>query len=355
MSKSKNNLYAVILAGGSGTRFWPLSRKKKPKQFIDIQGQGSLLQETLARIQSKIPGKNVYIVTGAIYKKEILSQVKKYKVPAKNILLEPNGKNTAPAIGWAAALIHKQNPDAVLAVLPSDHLISNKRKYLSALNQAVQLAQKEYLVTMGIKPTRPETGYGYLKTSKKRIAGKTVVVVDQFKEKPTLPVAKKFVKQGNYYWNSGMFIWRADVILNEFKMHIPKLYRYLAKGSSQAYIKKVWNKFPSISIDYGILEKAKKVGAIPAADIGWSDLGSWESLFDVLAKKKKDVVKRGDAFDVESKASLVWSSKKFVATIGLDNLVVVDTDDALLICQKDRSQDVRQVVEYLKSNRRPEL
>jgi len=213
---TKANVYAVILAGGMGTRFWPVSRKSNPKQFLNITGKGSLLQDTLARIKPMVSGSRIFIVTNASYRKAIERQVARFRIPKENILLEPSGKNTAPAICWAAAKIHKIDPDAIITVLPADHLIANRRKFTKVLREAISLAQDEYLVTLGIVPTRPETGYGYLQTEKRKVNGRSLVKVKQFKEKPSLAKAKQFIKRKNYFWNSGMFVWKSSVILKEF-------------------------------------------------------------------------------------------------------------------------------------------
>jgi len=368
--KKNSNHHAVILAGGSGTRFWPMSRKANPKQFLNITGNTSLLQETLKRIRSKIPAKNVLIVTNRNYASQIRKQVKAFKIPLNNILYEPEGKNTAPAVCWAAAKIYHANPQAIMAVLPSDHLILKTKKYLNCLSRAFQLASKNYLVTFGIQPTRPETGYGYLKTATAESAeGKrrlhrdlrsqrlpfAASVVAEFTEKPNLAKAKQFIRNKNYYWNSGMFIWKTEIILNEFKRHQPKIYKLVGEKYSQKYINRVWKKLPSISIDYGILEKAKNVAAIPALNIGWSDLGSWESLTEVLAKDKKNNIFKGDVININSNSTFIWGQKRCIAAIGLKNLIVIDTPDALLICPKDQSQNVKDIVTFLQKSKRPEF
>ena len=347
--------YAVILAGGSGTRFWPMSRQSYPKQFLSIANKGSLLEQTVKRISSLIKGENILIVTNKRFKKEIEKQLKSYKIPSKNILLEPEGKNTAPAICWAAVRIYQMNPKAVMAVLPSDHLIVKTQSFLKLLRKAKQLANEDYLVTLGIVPTRPETGYGYLKTAQRKVKNQSITIVEKFTEKPSLSVAKKFVKQKKYFWNSGMFIWRAEVILEEFKKLQPSIYKLLGSKSSTNHINRVWKKLPSISIDYGILENAKKVAAVPANNIGWSDLGSWESLSEELDSDKKGNIIKGDVLAIDNKDCMVFSQHKFVAAIGLNNVTVVDTKDALLICRTDQSQKVKDVVTTLLKQKRNEI
>ncbi|MCK5260459.1 MAG: mannose-1-phosphate guanylyltransferase, partial [Candidatus Omnitrophica bacterium] len=271
-----SHVYAVILAGGSGTRFWPVSRKSNPKQFLNITGDGTLLQETLERIKPMFEGKHVFIVTNAVYCKTVERQISRFRIPKANLLLEPEAKNTAPPIAWAAAKIQKIDPDAVMAVLPSDHLILEQKKFLKVLREAVWLAKEDNLITLGIRPTRPDTGYGYLKTDKKKVNGKAALKVEKFTEKPSQAKARQFLKSKKYFWNSGMFIWKSSVILEEFAKHLPGVLRVLDGKTATAHVRQVWRRMPSVSIDYGILEKAKNVVAVPASGIGWSDLGSWE-------------------------------------------------------------------------------
>lgn len=351
MNKLTSKLYAVILAGGSGTRFWPFSRKSRPKQFLDIAGKESLLKETLRRVNSKVSPGRIFIAAGAAHHKKIKKQIASFRIPPGNYLLEPSGKNTAPAIFWAAGRIHALDKDAVITVLPSDHLIENREGFLKVLDRAVKLAEKDYLVTLGIVPTRPETGYGYLKT--KRLKG--VLRVEKFTEKPSRKKAEMFLKGKRYLWNSGMFVWKASVILEEFKRYQPKIYGLLGKKHSSAEVRKAWKKLPSISVDYAILEKSKRVAAVPAKSIGWSDLGSWEALFEVLKKDAKRNVLRGNIFSSDCKDTLIWAGKRTVAAVGLNNLVIVDTPDALLVCRKDLSQKIRDVIAYLKKNRKTSL
>ena len=347
------NLYAVILAGGSGTRFWPLSRKSNPKQFLKMIGEHSLLQETLARISPRVKGANVLIVTNKDHRKKVEQQTAAFKVSRKNILLEPEGKNTAPAIAWAAAHIHAQDPNAVMMVLPSDHLILNPKVFLNYVDEAVKLAEQKYLVTMGIVPTRPETGYGYLNIKSFKRFGKTVWKVKKFTEKPSLNLAKRFVQARTYLWNSGMFLWKTSVILDAFTQYLPEVAKSFRgyRGS----VNRFWSQLPSISIDYGILEKSNHVVTVPAKDMGWSDLGSWESLAEIRKKDTHGNAIQGQVIQLQCKNSLIFADQRLVSVIGLDNVIVVDTPDALLICKKDQSQHVRDIVAALKKNKQHQL
>ena len=340
----KNNLYAVILAGGSGTRFWPLSRSAMPKQFLPLMGGHSLFEKTLERIKSEVKPDHIYIVGNLNLREPIARQTARFHIPKANVLLEPSGKNTAPAIAWASFLIGQRNPDAVMAVLPSDHLIEHSQAFLKILHQAFHLAVQNYLVTLGIAPTRPETGFGYLKT--KRVG--QVFCVEQFVEKPDRKRAQKYLKAKNFYWNSGMFVWKARVILEELEQHLPAVYHAFYVPSA---VSKVWEKLPSISIDYGVMEKSKRVVCVPARNIGWSDLGSWESLYESSPKNTDGNVFCGNVVALDSKNIFAWGKKRVIAAIGLENLVIVDTDDALLICRKDQSQKVKNIVDILKKKR----
>lgn len=338
------DLHIVILAGGSGTRFWPLSRKDKPKQFLKIFGGKTLFQMTIERVRPAVSPENIWIVTNKNFLPIIKSQLGQRLASSVQLLLEPSGKNTAPAIAWAASRIYKKNKNAVMAVLPADHLIQEPKAFLKHLKEAVLLARSHYLVTLGISPTRPETGYGYLKT----VRTGQVLRVTRFIEKPDLSNAKKFLRSKDYYWNGGIFIWRAQTILSEFQKYLPKVYRVLSKRCDDASVRKAWHSLPGISIDYGILEKAKHVAAVAAGDMDWSDVGSWEALHEVLAKDKSGNVLRGNVMAIDSKNTLVMAGKRTVAAVGLEGFIVVDTDDAILICPKDRSQHVRQCAEKAK-------
>ena len=258
----QHDIYAVILAGGSGTRFWPLSRRSKPKQFLDVTGKGTFFTQTLKRIKPLAASRNIFINTNKDHRKQVM-QALPCPVPSSNILLEPEGKNTGPAVCWAASRIYSRDPDAVLVVLPSDHFISNDPKFLEVIREAIDLAKKDYLVTLGINPTRPETGYGYLKALSVVRNGRRIFKVQKFTEKPALVKAQQFLRSRNYLWNSGMFIFKAAVILDEYKRHLPKVYKFLGDNPPHGLIEKIWKKLPSVSIDYGILEKSNNVVTVP--------------------------------------------------------------------------------------------
>ena len=354
MHSQNKNAYAVILAGGSGTRFWPLSRHEEPKQFLKMIGESSLLQETLKRVQPLVSPRNVLIVSNHLYQHKIHKQLKEFGVLKENILLEPEGKNTAPAIAWAAFRISRLNPESVMMVLPSDHMITQSQNFLKNLREAIDLAEKRYLVTLGIVPTRPETGYGYLKIKERKIGSRKIQWVEEFVEKPSLPKAQKFLKERKYLWNSGMFVWKTAVILEAFHRLLPEVYHLLKSNHDDRSIPKVWKKLPSVSIDYGILEKSHDVVTVPASNIGWSDLGSWEALAEIFASNEQGNILRGDVLEIDCKNTFVFGHKRLIATVGLNDLVVVDTPDALLICQKKQSQKIKDIVGLLKQQNRPQ-
>ncbi len=351
----KKDLYCVLLAGGSGTRFWPLSRQVRPKQFLKIVGAQSLFEQTLSRIRSQVPARNILVVTSRRYKTLVRRQAKAFRIPAANFLYEPEGKNTAPAIAWAASRIYSKDRDAVMAVLPSDHLIANPSVFLGCLKEAVGLARQNFLVTFGIVPTRPETGYGYLRTKAIRWEGKRVLTVEQFIEKPPLDKAKVYARSRNFFWNSGMFVWKASVIREELKFYLPEIFLFFIHRNDQAYAQKIWKDLPGISIDYGVLEKSRRVAAVPAAGIGWSDVGSWEALLTVLPKDGKGNSLEGNVVPIDCAKTLVKGGKKLIALVGLEGIAVVDTPDALLVGRLDQSQKLRDVIAALKAKKRKEI
>jgi mannose-1-phosphate guanylyltransferase/mannose-6-phosphate isomerase len=342
-----DHIYAVILAGGFGTRFWPASRQDKPKQFLQIVQNRTLLELTVARIKPLVAPKNIFIVTNRRYKKETAAQLSKFKIPSGNIMLEPSGKNTAPAICWAAARIHRRDARAVTLCLPSDHMIVHEARFLRCVRLAITAARRGFLVTFGIVPTRPETGYGYLRTAKMKGLSAGVVRVVTFTEKPSRPAAQRFVKSGRYFWNSGMFVWTTETILQEMQKHLPQVARLIVRDPSPASIGRQWPKLPKISIDYGVLERSDRVVAVVSDGLGWSDLGSWESLWETLKKDKNGNVHLGRVKAVGSRGCLVYAHRRQVALIGLNDCIVADTDDCLLVCKRQDSQKVKEIVETL--------
>lgn len=343
--------YAVILAGGVGSRFWPFSRELEPKQFMKIIGESSLLQAAIQRLKGIIQPRRIYIVTNNIYFYEVKAQVAKFRIPDKNIILEPEGKNTAPAIGLCAKLIGRFDKDALLLVLPSDHYIKNVKNFRNTLNKTIYAARNNLLVTIGIKPNAPSTGYGYIKAGKKK---KGYICVEKFLEKPDLAKAEKYLKDKNFYWNSGMFAWKAGVFLEETKKYLPRLYASLRQINSVNDIPKVWPAIKPISVDYGIMEHSKRIALI-AADFYWTDLGSWDALSEVFLKDKKGNIFNGDTLDLDSRGVCVFSrGNRLISTVGIKNMVIADTPDALLVCDRNKTQDVKRLVEKLKLLKRKE-
>ncbi len=343
--------YAVILAGGVGSRFWPFSRELEPKQFMKIIGDSSLLQSTVERIKGVVPFNNIFIITNNIYFYEVKAQVAKFSIPDKNIILEPQGKNTAPAIGLCAKLISRIDKDAVLLVLPSDHYIKNLENFKSTLKKAIACAKNNFLVTIGIKPTLSSTGYGYIKVDGKKNG---YLTVEKFLEKPDLNKAKKYFKDKLFYWNSGMFIWKASVFLEEIKIYLPKLYANLQMINSVNDISRVWPKIEAISIDYGIMEHSRRIALIPS-DFYWTDLGSWAALAEIFPKDKRGNISAINVLNHNSQGVCVFSrSNRLISTIGLNDIVIADTPDALLVCDRSKTQDVKNLVEKLKSLNRKE-
>jgi len=340
-------LYGVILAGGSGTRFWPLSRSQYPKQVLRLLGSESLLQATIERLLPRIPLSRLAVVSNAAQADAINLDLFRKGWTDIRMWLEPMGRNTAAAVGLAAVLLPRETDDEILAIFPADHYIGNQAEFFHALNWGIELAEAGYLVTFGIKPSRPDTGYGYIK------AGKVVEDVScgfhcaAFIEKPALDRARFFLEDGGYYWNSGMFLFRRDVILEALARHVPALYQELyLLGEGKQSVEEAYRKIPSISLDHGIMEKAGNVAMVPA-DFEWSDVGTWEAFYDLMEKDKHGNAIGGRVEDMDSRNCLIFAQNRLVATIGLEDLIVVDTDDASLVCHRDRVQDVKHLVERL--------
>jgi mannose-1-phosphate guanylyltransferase len=351
--------FAVIMAGGVGARFWPASRKARPKQLLDLAGGGTtMIAATLARIAPAIPADRVLVVTGRVTAAAVRAALP--AVPPANVLAEPVGRNTAPCIGWAALHARRRDPAAVLAVLPSDHLIGKPAAFLAALRTAVAAAREGALVTCGVAPDRPETGFGYVELGEPVADG--VRRVARFVEKPDLETAKGYLASGRFVWNSGMFFFSAARVLDEIARQMPELARGLeaidagiAAGDEAAVVERVFPTLPAQSIDYGVMERAAGIACVPA-EIGWSDLGSWAAAHDHSAKDAAGNAFGADVVAVGSRGCLVRAPReRLVALVGVEDLVVVDTGDALLVCRKDRAQDVKPVLDELKRRGRGDL
>jgi mannose-1-phosphate guanylyltransferase/mannose-6-phosphate isomerase len=352
---------AVILAGGKGTRFWPLSRENCPKQMLNIVGEDTLLRQTIKRLDGSIPLDNVWIVTTDILAQDIRFHLKPLGKAAERIhyIIEPSGRNTAPAIALAAITLNKLSPDSVMVVMPSDHIIRDTKQFHDKLRLAIEAAQEGYLVSFGIVPTRPETVYGYIRSGKPfQNSCDGIFHAEGFFEKPNAKTAESFVCQGSYYWNSGIFVWKTAKILKEIESHLPSVYQGLKKISelndeSGDTTKDLYAALESISIDHGIMEKSRDVLVIPA-DFGWCDLGNWTALGDVLEGDERGNILHGNAIDIGSENCTVIAGDRVLATIGLKDLVVIDTADATLVSSKEMVHEVRKVVEILKRNNREE-
>jgi len=355
MTSKDRPIYAVIMAGGSGTRLWPRSRKRKPKQLLDIVSSRTMIQETVERLSPLVESSHTIIVVGEIHFKEIDQQLA--HIPTENIIIEPEGRNTAPCIGLAATHIRALEKNAIMVVLPSDHLIQNASRFRKIIGAAARVAQRgSHLVTIGITPTFPETGYGYIQVGDKvdTVNGEDAYRVAAFTEKPSLAVAKKFLKSGDYMWNSGMFVWSVETILDEIRVHLPDLYDglmkmqgALGKNNESKVIQKVYASLKSESIDFGVMEKAKEV-LLLKGDFGWNDIGSWAAMEQLWPKDKNGNFLNAEVVSIESTGNIIHSTKKLVAVIGLKDIVIIETEDALLVCAKDRAPDVRRAVDELK-------
>lgn len=350
---------ALIMAGGRGERFWPRSRKSLPKQFLSLTDDGkTMIQLTVERISPLVDLEDIYIATNKDYKQLALDQLP--GIPEENILCEPIGRNTAPCIGLGAVHMAKKYGDSVMLVLPSDHLIKFNKMYLSTVREASKLAeQNTNLVTIGITPDYPETGYGYIKFDSHEVEGRAFKV-ERFVEKPTLEVAKEYLASEEYLWNSGMFIWKVSSILKNMQQFMPDTYeRLMAIKASigtpeqEAVLDKEFHAIEPLSIDYGIMEKAENIYILPGT-FGWDDVGSWLAVERIKKTNEFGNVVNGNIITVNTKNSIIQGDKKLIAAVGLEDLIVVDTDDATLICAKDSAGDIKKVLENLKICNRDE-
>ena len=354
-------MYALIMAGGSGTRLWPRSRGSCPKQLLGLLSERTMLQEACQRITPLVPDDKIFVVTNETYTDVVRQQIP--QVPAANVIGELEGHGTAPCIGLSALYLRQLDPEAVMAVLTADHYIEKADELRRALGAAAQVTEEGRLVTLGIEPDRPATGYGYIHRSEKlaQVSGLDVYRVQEFTEKPDLATAQAFVESGRYYWNSGMFIWKVATILREFEKLMPQFYAQLmeidaALGTAEerAVLERVWPQVENETIDYGIMERAEDVAVIPV-DIGWSDVGDWTALSGLLpADGKGNVVVVGQHVGLDTKGCLIHGSRRLVTTIGLEGMIIIDTEDALLVCPRERAQDVKKLVDMLKEMGRDE-
>jgi len=351
-------MHSVIMAGGSGTRFWPMSRKDKPKQLLKIIGDQTMLQMTVDRLSKCKNTNEIYISTrkdlSAVIKKEITN------VKPKNIIAEPSGKNTAPCIGLSAMHISKVDGEAVMGIFPADHLIVGHRSFEKALNHASKTAiKKDALVTIGIQPTFPSTAYGYIQYDPdSRVNKLDAFPVRTFAEKPHINTAKRFLESEDFLWNSGIFIWKVNVFMDELGRHMPELSSQLWKISKRIKSGKsytdIWSEIVPESIDYGLLEKAKNIYVVKSS-FRWNDLGSWNAVYDELPKRKDGNLIRGSGIVIDGKNNFIQNEDRFTAVIGLDNVVVISTDNATLVVNKDNVEDVRKAVDYLKNKNKLDL
>jgi mannose-1-phosphate guanylyltransferase len=353
--------YAVIMAGGTGTRLWPLSRKNYPKQALTLAGDKSMFQHAVDRVRPVFPLERILVVTRREHASLLMEQVP--ELPPENFILEPEGRGTAPAIGLATIHLQQRDPDAIMAILTADHFISDTERFCKVLVTAENFAADDSIVTLGIRPASASTGFGYIEHGFEmgERDGFQILMVKCFTEKPSPSEAEKMVSSGRYSWNSGMFIFRAGRMLEEFGRQMPEFYsrlleiqNSLSTSDYQTTLDWHWPRIAKQTIDYGIMERAGRVIVIPV-EIGWTDVGSWGSLFDFLPADASGNVLVGDHLDIETQRTLVFGKKRLVATLGVKDLIIVDTEDALLVCSREHDQQVKRIVERLEDLKQGQL
>ncbi len=352
-----DNFYALIMAGGGGTRLWPLSRRQRPKQMLPLVSKDSMFRVSVTRLAPLFPPERIFIITGQNQVDSLRADVP--ELPAENFIVEPFGRDSGPAAALGAAYIANQDPDAVIAILTADHYIGDVWRFVDALRAGYEVSQEGYIVTLGITPTHPATGFGYIQQGAPLRALHNLQVYQSagFKEKPDSATAQTFLDSGLYSWNSGMFIWRAGQALQEFEHQQPELYRTLqtiqaaiGKDNYQVALEQAWAAMPKISLDYAVMEQAEQMAMIPV-DIGWSDIGNWAAVYDELAEAPGDnvVMEDGQHIAIDTQGALI-NSKRMVVTIGLRDVVIVDTDDVLMVCDLKKAQDVKKAVQHMQQH-----
>jgi mannose-1-phosphate guanylyltransferase len=348
------DITCVVMAGGKGERFWPKSRTSLPKQFLNISGSKSMIQQSIARLEQITDIEKIFVVTNELYAELIKAQIP--HIPFENIIIEPVGRNTAPCVGLAALVIEERYPDSTMVVIPSDHIVGNEQGFAKIVRTAVEIAGDKYLVTLGIKPTYPETGYGYIQSGgvDTTINDLEIHQVERFVEKPCHDLAVQYVESGDYYWNSGMFIWKLSTIRRSIKELMPDLHDILESMKigfkSRDWLQVIREEFPKMpeqSIDYGIMEKSRNILMIPCM-FEWDDVGSWTALDRIHERDEDGNIIRGNILTLDTKRCIIESNGKLIATLGIEDLIIVDTEDVTLICAKSKAQEIKLLLKELR-------